>query len=200
VTDVDLKKVTERLAGRFTDSDAKVYDAVFRSQVYGSYPAEWVRDGIMKFYERTAKPLIIDAGAHIGMATAYFEAVWPRASIVAIEPDDDNMDMMVHNVGEKTFYLQRFLVGARDNGKSFNLEQTPDGKWGGRLGSECKGAVVALSDDVPAFPVVYVEPHDRFAMTRPLSRGFLKWHVTTGIRHMFLVDDMMLSVDSSLFK
>ena len=36
-------------------------------------------------------PLIIDCGAHCGIATEFFAETYPRARIVAVEPDEDNV-------------------------------------------------------------------------------------------------------------
>ncbi len=41
---------------------------------------------------------IVDAGANIGLASAYFARRFPEARIVALEPDRTNYDLMCHNV------------------------------------------------------------------------------------------------------
>lgn len=43
------------------------------------------------------KPLIIDAGANIGLATLWFAKHFPAAQVVAIEPDDNNFDLLRRN-------------------------------------------------------------------------------------------------------
>jgi FkbM family methyltransferase len=42
---------------------------------------------------------IVDAGAHIGLATNYFAHCFPSAEIVAIEPDPENFSILQHNTG-----------------------------------------------------------------------------------------------------
>ncbi len=41
---------------------------------------------------------IIDAGANIGLASLYFAQAFPSARILAVEPDLDNFEILVHNV------------------------------------------------------------------------------------------------------
>lgn len=43
-------------------------------------------------------PRIIDAGAHVGLATLYFKSIWPEAQIVAIEPNPDLADLLRKNI------------------------------------------------------------------------------------------------------
>lgn len=45
-------------------------------------------------------PRIIDAGAHIGLATLYFKKVYPQAHITAIEPNPDNVKLLEQNIWE----------------------------------------------------------------------------------------------------
>jgi FkbM family methyltransferase len=43
------------------------------------------------------RPLIIDAGANIGMSALWFARAYPEAQIVAIEPDPENYSLLVLN-------------------------------------------------------------------------------------------------------
>ena len=43
------------------------------------------------------KPLIIDGGANIGMATIWFAQTFADATVIAIEPDQDNFDLLTRN-------------------------------------------------------------------------------------------------------
>lgn len=45
-----------------------------------------------------APTTIIDAGANIGLTAAYFAVTYPDATIVTIEPDPSNFELLQHNV------------------------------------------------------------------------------------------------------
>jgi FkbM family methyltransferase len=42
-------------------------------------------------------PIIIDGGANIGLATRWFAKLFPFAHIITVEPDDDNMRVLMKN-------------------------------------------------------------------------------------------------------
>lgn len=58
--------------------------------------ARW--DEILTLYARIDRPLILDLGANIGLATLYFAKNWPKAHIVAVEPDGANFQVMHANL------------------------------------------------------------------------------------------------------
>ncbi len=45
-------------------------------------------------------PLIIDAGAHIGLATLYFKYLYPQAKILAFEPNLKNFSLLENNIAQ----------------------------------------------------------------------------------------------------
>lgn len=50
----------------------------------------------------TNPKLIVDAGANIGLATLFFAGAFPRAQIIAIEPEASNYDLLVRNCAGMT--------------------------------------------------------------------------------------------------
>jgi FkbM family methyltransferase len=50
------------------------------------------------FESATPAPVILDAGANIGLATLFFKALHPDARIVCFEPDPDNFILLTRNV------------------------------------------------------------------------------------------------------
>ncbi len=46
------------------------------------------------------EPLIVDAGAHIGMSVLYFKMLFPKARIIAFEPISTNFALLTKNVME----------------------------------------------------------------------------------------------------
>jgi FkbM family methyltransferase len=65
-------------------ADQTVVDEVFGSDEYA--------------IDLTDPRLIVDAGAHIGLATVYFARRFPGARIVALEPEASNFEMLLRNV------------------------------------------------------------------------------------------------------
>lgn len=53
---------------------------------------------IYDFNLGTSKPLIIDAGAHVGLATIFFKTNWPKSQIIAIEPQPENIKYFNQNI------------------------------------------------------------------------------------------------------
>lgn len=45
-------------------------------------------------------PVIVDAGAHIGMATVYFKMLFPESRILAFEPVPNNFEILEKNIHE----------------------------------------------------------------------------------------------------
>lgn len=45
-------------------------------------------------------PVIVDAGAHIGMSVLYFKMLFPKARIIAFEPIEENFKLLQKNVEE----------------------------------------------------------------------------------------------------
>lgn len=65
--------------------DVILYDDILVQEQYGSRPLERVRT-------------ILDAGANIGLASAYFLWRAPRARVLALEPDPINYELCIRNL------------------------------------------------------------------------------------------------------
>jgi FkbM family methyltransferase len=74
--------------------------------------------------------VIIDAGAHIGLASIYFANRYPSARIIAIEPETDNFRLLRKNVARyaniETVWAALLpidgFVGLRDHGETWGFE------------------------------------------------------------------------------
>ena len=79
-----------RVAGhsiRFSDRDGLLHSIteIFRDEVY-------------RFNAATETPHIIDAGANIGLSVLYFKQLYPKATVVAYEPDQKIFEMLSENM------------------------------------------------------------------------------------------------------
>ncbi len=101
---------------RVPGSDIQTFTQVFFGQDY-DFPVE-----------RTPK-VIVDAGANIGLASIYFSNRFPDAKIIAIEPEESNLEIIRKNISQ---YGNITLVcGALWHKNSrINLVDPGRGKWG----------------------------------------------------------------------
>lgn len=98
---VELEKLRLKNISRYTDSftnilstnvkfpDAAsflfIYDEIFEKEIY-------------KFKSKNDNPLIIDCGANIGLSIIYFKKNFPKAKIIAFEPDDKIFKYLEYNI------------------------------------------------------------------------------------------------------
>jgi FkbM family methyltransferase len=102
--EVFLTTIGKRISLRGNTTDIACFQKVFLGNEY-RLP-----------YELSPR-LIIDAGANVGMATLYFAARYPNATVVAIEPELGNFRMLQQNCAglENAVLVQAALWP--DNGK-----------------------------------------------------------------------------------
>jgi FkbM family methyltransferase len=73
------------------------------------------------------RPLIIDAGANIGASAAFFALSFPTATVIAIEPEDSNFDLLCKNtIGLNVICVKAAL--SCDAGQ-VKLVDPGDGPW-----------------------------------------------------------------------
>jgi FkbM family methyltransferase len=92
---------SRQLYFREKSSDEAVMKQIFVHQQYNLN--RFARYGeLMRFgkrqEERGLRPLVVDAGANIGVSAVYFIGNLPSAHIVAIEPDLENFNLLSKNV------------------------------------------------------------------------------------------------------
>ena len=57
-------------------------------------------DDIVALCRSFSRPLILDLGANIGLASLYFKSSWPTARVIAVEPHSGNVDILRRNAPE----------------------------------------------------------------------------------------------------
>ncbi|MFD3317015.1 FkbM family methyltransferase [Alteromonas macleodii] len=96
-----------------SSSDVKVLDQVFKE---GEYGIDWIPQfQLLKRYERKlndngVNTLIVDGGANIGASAAFFCQKFNNSSVISIEPDVSNREILAANVaGLKVFIFEGAL-------------------------------------------------------------------------------------------
>jgi FkbM family methyltransferase len=93
--------------------------------------------------EKGQIPLIIDCGANIGLSADYFAQMFPKARIVAIEPDQNNIELAAKNC--RSPYVHFIHAGIASEKGSANLIDPQYGEWGYRTEMAEGGATKMLS-------------------------------------------------------
>jgi len=87
--------------------------------------------GIYWFETERERPVIIDAGAHIGLATLYFKWLYPAAQITAFEPNPALFALLERNVTQNELTdvtLVPAALGKHDGEAKFWIDAT-DWRW-----------------------------------------------------------------------
>jgi FkbM family methyltransferase len=87
-------------------------------------------DRVYAFPSATPRPLIIDGGANIGLATLFFKRIYPQSRVIAFEADPSIFELLKQNIG--SFHLPNVqLVNAAlwnsDTSLSFISERGASG-------------------------------------------------------------------------
>jgi FkbM family methyltransferase len=77
-------------------SDMKTFERVFLANAYNLRRlTRW--NEILAFYDRIERPLILDLGANIGLMSLCLAKNWPKARVIAVEPDERNFQVLKAN-------------------------------------------------------------------------------------------------------
>jgi len=132
---------------RPTVADQNVFRQVFLDREYTF--REMARAGeLYAAYGDSEAPLIIDAGANIGAASVWFALTFPKATIIAIEPDRGNYGLLQQNTERFANIIPVNAAIASTSG-SLYLCDPGQGAWGYRTAAE----PTAHSYSVPSMTV-----------------------------------------------
>jgi FkbM family methyltransferase len=88
-----------RLEHRGSQVDYEIYEQIFLHRVYDIAFLRRASE-ITAFYENQDRPLIVDCGANIGASSLWFATCFPRARIIAVEPETTNFSLLSRNAEE----------------------------------------------------------------------------------------------------
>ena len=104
--------VSSQIALRSGTSDWFTFDQIFIHEDYNLKALKRYGEFAEMYakYSAEGTPLILDLGANIGLSGVYFHHMWPNATIVAIEPSEDNFSVLRQNFGANE-KLEGILAG-----------------------------------------------------------------------------------------
>ncbi|MFN3734241.1 FkbM family methyltransferase [Comamonas testosteroni] len=123
------------------------------------------------------KPLIIDAGSNIGASALWFSARFKGGTVVCIEPETNNCEILRKNCAGKDIYL--FEGGLSDEVKVAYLDDPGESDWGFRVNGEStsnpvlctsvKNVLQAFSEDIyqPLILKIDVEGSEDLIFSNP---------------------------------
>jgi len=134
------------LSLRPNTSDIYVFEQVFANCDYSLRRLSRYKD-IAAIYEeivsQSYRPIVLDLGANIGMASLYFGRDWPQAWIAAVEPDQENFDILRRNVSGYDIQPFHAAVASAD-GKVSIITPGAD-SWAKQTTIDSGGSVRAMS-------------------------------------------------------
>ena len=191
------------------------------------------QDQIFNLYKKiisaNLKPLIIDIGANIGLASKYFDIIYPSVHILAVEPEIGNYQVAQKNISKRTDLhlaaissqngMARLISTGRNVG--FRVELNANGQTKcvtvPDLLKNAVGEVPFLikidiegfesnlfaenTEWIDLFPVLLVELHDWMLPQKHVALNFLK-EISKRERDFMHFDGYVASIasDLSIFK
>lgn len=121
--------------------DYMVAHQIFNNEDYNLKKFERNKE-INKYYEnlvkKKLKPLIVDCGGHIGLASKYFSIIYPNSKILLIEPEIENYNLAKkNNLNNSNIEFLNNAIGS-ENAKC-KIFDPKIGNWGYRTIKNKKG-------------------------------------------------------------
>lgn len=107
------------------------------------------KDRLQATYERMLRegrqPLIVDAGANIGMSALWYAKTYPKAKVFAIEPDRDNFQLLVENTRAYEGRIIPFCGGVWPHCTHLTIENPESGAQRFRTRETSSGSAHAVT-------------------------------------------------------
>jgi FkbM family methyltransferase len=102
---------------------------------------------LLEYYQarqnKGARALIVDAGANIGASAVYFSKLYPASVVLAVEPQESNVNLMRVNVDKLNVKVFHAAIGC-ENGTMY-LHDPGQSDWAFRVGETGEVPVNVLS-------------------------------------------------------
>jgi FkbM family methyltransferase len=131
IVTLSLKGVAYPISLRPATSDWDVLQQVFVAEEYDS-ASEAHETSLAQFYEQTLGqsevPVIVDCGANIGVASVWYAQRFPRARIIAVEPEPENFRILTMNAAVYP-NITPVQGGISDRQTRISLTNVGDAPW-----------------------------------------------------------------------
>jgi len=112
---------------RDTVADRGVMDQIFKHRDYALKPLKRGQE-LRELGLELERPMIVDAGANMGASVNWFAIHFPKAHIVAIEPDAENFAFLQRNSKGIDTDLRQAALGSQDG--MVEVINIGNGEWG----------------------------------------------------------------------
>jgi FkbM family methyltransferase len=135
--------------------------------------------GYKEVVDAGRSPLIVDAGANIGASAVWFAIEYPKAQVVAFEPEEGNFRVLLKNAEGLDIEPHRAAIGSRDG--KVNVTDPGNREWGYRTDISDSGVcdMVSMSRVVErkmaAGSVPFIAKIDIEGAERDLFEGPTAW-------------------------
>jgi FkbM family methyltransferase len=131
---------------RGSQADLGVFEQIFVAQDYSLGRLRRGPELVQRYEAMLASgktPIIVDAGANIGASVVYWAIHFPKAQILAIEPDGANFALLQKNTQGLNVVLHEAAIGSAEG--SASLSDPGEGEWGYRTARDDAGSLSILS-------------------------------------------------------
>ncbi len=140
---------------RTGDSDFDTVRQVFRNQDYAWVIRLRSLSAALLRYEAILasgrRPVIIDAGANIGAASLWFNQQYPEGTVVAIEPDPENVVLLKRNAQGRDIVVWDAAIRSEDG---FVAVHNEGALWGVQTTRSDTGlSIVTVEQALAAMPI-----------------------------------------------
>ena len=146
---ITIKSRVGKLAFRPGSSDLYVLREIFARREYdlSKYP-QFSR--VMKAYRQLIDagrtPIIIDAGANIGASAIWFSRSFPEATVIAVEPEKDNVSLCRRNCeGYPNIIIREAAIGAEPGRAAVHASAANENGWASQTSRDAGGSVDVVS-------------------------------------------------------
>ena len=150
--------------------------------------------------------LILDCGAHIGLATLYFARRYPTANIISVESNRDNYDLLRRNTAQypRVRCLHGAIWGSRErvavtnpNAETWAFRVAPSDDSGSLPGLTIEGLLEESGTDTIDLLKIDIEGAERAVFE---SDGARQWIRRTSVLMIELHDDISPGCSQALYE